>query len=59
MLMVLAFQVLKKFEEDREKRRQRHIALGAEAERQRQKTGESLEQAVERLLAEDWQPPQS
>ena len=59
MLMVLAFQVIKKFEADREKRRQKHIALGAEAERQRQKTGESLEQAVERLLAENWQPSQS
>ena len=79
MFMVLAYHVMKKFEADREKRRQElinqgmasgmalgeasgmalGIALGAEAERQRQETGESLEQAIERLRSEGWQPPQS
>ena len=63
MSMVLAYHVMKKFEADREKRRQelinQGVALGAEAERQRQETGESLEQAIERLKAEGWRPPQS
>ena len=63
MSMVLAYQVIKKFEEDREKRRQEQIdkgiALALEAERRRQGTEDSLEQAIEKLRAEDWQPPQS
>lgn len=76
-VMVLAFQVIKKYEEDRERRRQererrqqeqerlrqeqfdRGIALALEADRRRQGTGDSLEQAIEKLRAEDWQPPQS
>ena len=68
--MVLAFEVIKKYEADRERRRQEReqqrqadmvlgIALGAEAERQRQETGESLDEAVARLQAEGWPPAQS
>ena len=72
--MVLAFEVIKKYEADREKRRQERererqenralgialgVPLGAEAERQRRETGETLEEAVARLQAEDWQPAQS
>jgi K+ transporter len=64
--MVLAFEVIKKYEADRERRRQEReqqrqadIALGAEAERQRQETGESLDEAVARLQAEGWQSAQS
>ena len=63
MSMVLAYQVIKKFEEDREKRRQEQIdkgiALALEAERRRQGTEDSLEQAIEKLRAEGWQPSES
>ena len=67
MVMVLAYHVMKKFEADIEKRRQEQIekgttngiALALEADRRRQGTGESLEQAIAKLREEGWQPPQS
>ena len=63
MVMVLAYQVMKKFEADRERRRQEQIekgiAFALEADRRRQGTGESLEQAIAKLREEGWQPPQS
>ncbi len=66
MAMVLALAVAGKFIDefnDREKRRKEReeylIALGAEAERQRQASGESREEAVARLIVEGWKPVQS
>jgi hypothetical protein len=58
LVMVLALQAIKRFEEEREKRQQNLIALGAEAERQRQETGESLDEAIKRLQTEGWKPSQ-
>jgi hypothetical protein len=63
VIMVLALQVIKRYEEGREKRQQelidKGVALALEAERRRQGTGDSLEQAIEKLRAEGWQPPPS
>lgn len=74
-LMVLALQILKKFERDRsehdQKLRSEALAQGVaqglsyafgyaiveEAQRQRENTGETLEQAVHRLREKNWQPP--
>ena len=63
MSMVLAYHVIKKFEEDREKRRKEQfdkgIALALEADRRRQGTEDSLEQAIAKLQEEGWQPLES
>ena len=66
MAMVLALAVAGKLLEElnererkREERDQYLMALGREAGTQSQASGESWEEAVARLIAEGWQPPQS
>ena len=61
--MVLALQALKKYEEDRAKRRQKLRNEGSvmwqEAERLNKETGEPVEEIFKRLNNENWQPAQS
>ena len=62
-IMVLALQALKKYEEDRAKRRQKLRNDGSvmwqEAERLNKETGEPVEEIFKRLNNENWQPAQS
>ena len=65
--MVLGFAVAGKFWEDHKARQKAYAdalraegaALALEAERQRQDTGETFEEAFERLQSEGWQSPKS
>ena len=59
LTMVLAFYALQKYERERDKRRQALIALGIEAQRRSQDTGEPVEDIVKELQAEDWKPDNS
>ena len=58
--VVLGLQIYKKFEADREKRRQELLhkgaALSLEAQRQNEETGEPYEEILQRLIAENWRP---
>ncbi len=64
IIMVLGLQIYKKFEEDREKRRQvfveRQLNKGAElsleAKRRSEETGEPYEKILQELIAANWQP---
>ena len=63
LLMVLAYEALKKYERDRSKRRQElrkeGLAMWQEAERLSKETGEPAVEIFNRLNMEDWRPAQS
>ena len=63
LLMVLAYEALKKYEKDRSKRRQElrkeGLAMWQEAERLSKETGEPAVEIFNRLNMEDWRPAQS
>ena len=67
ILMVLGFAIAGKFWEDHKARQKAFAdvllaegaALALEAERQRQTTGESFEEAFNRLREERWKPAKS
>ena len=56
LIVVLAFHAIKKYEREREKRRQELIALGVEAHRRSVETGKPVEEVLKELEAEDWKP---
>ena len=62
LAIAVAGKLLDEFNERERKRKERDrylIYLGAEAWRQSQASGERWEEAVARLIAEGWQPPES
>ena len=63
IILVLAWQVKEYFHKKSDERDKallnRGAAIGAEADRQRQDTGETREQAIARLIIEGWEPEMS
>lgn len=62
LALAVAGKLIDEFNEREKRRKEREdflVALGAEAERRRNETGASLEEAVAQLMAENWRPAQS